>query len=110
MPHLVDDGLSILEYADDTILFMDHELEKAKNLKLVLCAFEELSGLNINFHKSELFCVGEAHTVEDECATTFGYESAQFPIHYLGIPIHYRWLTIAECRQIEEMIQKTFTS
>jgi retron-type reverse transcriptase len=27
--HLVDGGLSILQYADDTILFMEHDLEKA---------------------------------------------------------------------------------
>jgi len=60
VPHLVDGGLSILQYADDTILFMDHDLEKAKNLKLILSAFEQLSGLNINFHKSELFYFGEA--------------------------------------------------
>ena len=30
IPHLVDNGLSILQYADDTILFMDHNLEQAK--------------------------------------------------------------------------------
>jgi hypothetical protein len=59
IPHLVDEGLSILQYADDTILFMEHDLEKAQNLKLVLSAFEQLSGLKINFHKSELFCFGE---------------------------------------------------
>jgi hypothetical protein len=29
VPHLVDGGLSILQYADDTILFMEHDLEKA---------------------------------------------------------------------------------
>src|SRR5215217_1841263 len=60
IPHLVDGGLSILQYADDTILFMDHDLEKARNLKLILAAFEQLSGLKINFHKSELFCFGDA--------------------------------------------------
>ena len=27
VPHLIDGGLSILQYADDTILFMDHNLE-----------------------------------------------------------------------------------
>jgi hypothetical protein len=43
-----------------TILFMEHDLEKAQNLKLILSAFEQLSGLKINFHKSELFCFGEA--------------------------------------------------
>jgi hypothetical protein len=58
VPHLVDGGLSILQYADDTILFMDHNLEQAKNMKLLLCVFEKLSGLKIIFHKSELFCMG----------------------------------------------------
>jgi hypothetical protein len=49
----MDGGLSILQYADDTIIFMEHDLEKAQNLKLILSAFEQLSGLKINFHKSE---------------------------------------------------------
>jgi hypothetical protein len=39
IPHLVDNGLSILQYADDTIIFLDHDLEQAKNLKLLLCTF-----------------------------------------------------------------------
>lgn len=66
VPHLVDDDLSILQYADDTILFMEHNLEKACNMKLLLCAFEQLSGLKINFHKSELFCFGEAQEAIDQ--------------------------------------------
>ena len=40
VPHLVEGGLSILQYADDTILFMEHDLEKARNMKLLLLAFE----------------------------------------------------------------------
>lgn len=36
IPHLVRDGLSILQYADDTI-FLDHDIEQAKNMKLLLC-------------------------------------------------------------------------
>jgi retron-type reverse transcriptase len=59
VPHLVDNGLSILQYADDTLIFMDDNLDKAKNLKLLLCAFEQLSGLKINFYKSEIICFGE---------------------------------------------------
>ena len=56
IPHLVDDGLSILQYADDTIVFLDHDFEQAKNMKAILYVFEQLSGLKINFHKSEIFC------------------------------------------------------
>jgi hypothetical protein len=39
---------------------MDHNLEHARNVKLLLTAFEQMSGLKINFHKSELFCYGLA--------------------------------------------------
>ena len=59
VPHLVEEGLSILQYADDTIIFLDHDIDKAKNIKLLLCVFEQLSGLKINFHKSEKFCFGQ---------------------------------------------------
>lgn len=55
IPHHVDDGLSILQYKDDTILFLDHDIEQAKKMKPLLFLFEQLSGLNINFHKSEFF-------------------------------------------------------
>ncbi|WVZ89203.1 hypothetical protein U9M48_035635, partial [Paspalum notatum var. saurae] len=48
IPHLVDGGLSTLQYADDTILFMDHDLVKPHNMKLLLSVFEQASGLKIN--------------------------------------------------------------
>jgi hypothetical protein len=55
IPHLVDDELSILQYADDIIIFLDRDLEQAKNMKLLLTIFEQLSDLKINFHKNEIF-------------------------------------------------------
>ena len=55
IPHLVEGGVSILQYADDTIIFMEHDLTKALNMKLILGLFEQLSGLKINFHKSEIY-------------------------------------------------------
>ena len=36
IPHLVEGGVSILQYADDTILFMEHDIAKAANMKLIL--------------------------------------------------------------------------
>jgi hypothetical protein len=51
----IDGGLSILQYADNTILFMEHNLEKARNLKLILTAFEQLSYLKIVFSR---MCLG----------------------------------------------------
>jgi hypothetical protein len=72
LPHLVYDGLSILQYADDTIIFIDHDPERAKNLNLLLCAFEQLSGLKINFHKSEIFFYGQSKEMEEFYTSLFG--------------------------------------
>ena len=73
--------MSILQYADDTILFMSHDIDKALNMKLILCMFEQLSGLKINFHKSELFCFGKAKDSVEEYKNLFGCDAGVgFPI------------------------------
>jgi uncharacterized membrane protein YebE (DUF533 family) len=72
IPHLVDEGLSNLQYDDDTILFMEHDLDKARNLKLILAAFEHLLELKINFHKCELLCFGKARDSVAEYSELFG--------------------------------------
>jgi hypothetical protein len=41
-------------------------------MKLLLCAFEKLSGLKINFYKSELFCYGQAKEIEEQYMELFG--------------------------------------
>ena len=97
-------------YTDDTILFMEHDLDKARNLKLLLSAFEQMSGLKINFHKSELFCFGEAVEAAGDYADLFGCAHGQFPIKYLGIPIHYRRRTIAGWKHVEERLEKRSSS
>ncbi len=78
IPHLVDDGVSILQYADDTIIFLEHDLQQAKNLKVILSVFEKLSGLKINFHKSELFCFGQAKECYDQYSNIFGCKLVLF--------------------------------
>jgi hypothetical protein len=84
---------------------MEHDLEKARNLKLILTAFEQISVLKINFHKSELFCFGEAQDAASQYADLFSCGQGQFPIRYLGIPIHYRRLAIVEWKAVEERLQ-----
>jgi len=36
VPNLVEDGFLILQYAYDTVVFMDYDIESAKNMKLLL--------------------------------------------------------------------------
>ena len=106
VPHLVDDGLSILQYTDDTVIFMDHDLEKAANMKLLLCFFEQLSGLKINFNKSEIFCFGEAKESEIQYAQMFGCALGSYPFRYLGIPMHFRKLSNKDWKVVEERFEE----
>jgi hypothetical protein len=106
IPHLVDDGLSILQYADDTIIFMEHDLEQAKHMKILLCAFEQLSGLKINFHKSEMFCYGEAKYCSDQYSHIFGCGMGQYPFRYLGVPMNHKKLSNRDWKAVEERFQK----
>jgi hypothetical protein len=55
--HVIEGGCSILQYADDMILFIKDEVECARNLKLLLYTFESMSGLKINFEKSEVLLI-----------------------------------------------------
>jgi hypothetical protein len=105
----VDNGLSILQYADDTLIFMGDNLDKAKNLKLLLCAFEQLSGLNINFHKSEIFYFDEARNFENIYSQLFECQVGAYPFKYLVIPMHYKRLNNIDWKELEQRIEKNST-
>jgi hypothetical protein len=82
-------GIISLQYADDTILFSKAEESTLRNLKCVLMWYEQISGMRINFHKSELaplnLEIDEAHRL----AHVFSCPLGSFPINYLGVPLHY---------------------
>ena len=85
-------------------------MEKALNMKLILCIFEQLSGLKINFNKSELFCFGQAQLVEEEYRQLFGCEIGSLPFKYLGIPIHHKKLKNGEWKPVEDCFEKKLSS
>jgi hypothetical protein len=69
--NLVDIGVVVLQYVDDTILLIQDSEEQAINLKLMLFFFETMPGLKINFEKSEVMIV-----LEDKAhdAALFNYQ------------------------------------
>jgi hypothetical protein len=79
IPNLTDDGLSILQYTDDTILFMKHNIDQARNIKLLLSAFEQMSGLKINFHKNKFFCFGQSKDEKRQYEQLFGCQIGSYP-------------------------------
>jgi hypothetical protein len=75
-------------------------------LRLVLSAFEKLSGLKINFHKSDLFCFGDTKERVAEYVRLFVCKEGEFPFRYLGIPMSSSRLFNRDRRAVEERFQK----
>ena len=68
-----------------------------------------MSGLKINFRKSEIFCYGQAKEFEDEYIELFGCNAGEYPFRYLGIPMHYPQLHNIDWRKVEERFEKKLT-
>jgi len=47
-----DEDFSILQYADDTLIFMKGDINELNNLKDILSSFAESTSLGVNFDKS----------------------------------------------------------
>jgi hypothetical protein len=72
--------------------------------------FEKLSGLKINFHKSELFYFGEAKERAMDFVQMFGCKEGSLPFRYLGIPMNVHKIRNKDWRQVEESFQKKLSS
>ena len=89
---LVEHGVAILQYADDTILCFEDNPREVLNIKLLLYLFEIMSGLKINFLKSEIFSVGADDDTVRKYSEMFNCDIGSFPIKYLGVPVSYTGL------------------
>jgi hypothetical protein len=61
--------------------------QQARNHKFLLCLFEEMSGLKINFHKSEVYSLGREKNKVRQFEEVLTCKSGNLPMKYLGIPI-----------------------
>jgi hypothetical protein len=55
VPHLILGGITHLQYADDTLILIQNTEEDIANLKFLLMCFKYVSGLKINYQKSDIF-------------------------------------------------------
>ena len=84
-PHLVaNGGLTHLQYAYDTIMMVEGSDEDIQNLKFLLLCFQELSGLTINFAKSEVMVLGYSQAEAQRIANRLNCRLGSFPTTYLG--------------------------
>lgn len=81
------DYITHLQFADDTVVFLDGTLESAKGVKQVLQCFQLVSGLKINYGKSSLYSAYSSSGNFLEEAEILNCNIGSWPMIYLGIPI-----------------------
>jgi hypothetical protein len=89
LPHIIEGGVISLQYVDDTLLFLEDDLENADNLKWLLLCYEQMTGMRINFDKSDLLTLGMEKNRANEYSKVFCCKKGEFPIKYLGVPLHF---------------------
>jgi hypothetical protein len=74
------------------------------NLKTMLLLCENMSGLKINFDKSEVVVMGIPPDSQRRVANMLNYRLGKFPITYLGQPISDKPLRIADWEFLLELV------
>jgi hypothetical protein len=87
------------------LCIQDNE-EQAANLKLLLYFYENMSGLNINFSKSEVVMVSQDDAKSIQFSNLFNCAIGKWPIKYLGVPVAGSRLHVADWMPISEKMVK----
>jgi hypothetical protein len=66
MNSLYTEGVINLQYADDTLLFLEYDNHAISQLKWLMFYFEHLSDMKINYHKSDMMPINLINQEEDE--------------------------------------------
>jgi hypothetical protein len=86
--HLIPGGgVTLLQYANDIMIMVEGSELDIANRKFLLLCFETMSGLKINFDKSEVVVMGYNPEDQQRIADTFNYRLTSFPVGYLGMPV-----------------------
>jgi hypothetical protein len=108
-PNFLPGGIVSLQYADDTLLFLKNDPRVALNLRWILTCFEQISGMRVNFHKSELIPINMDTDETQPFLEIFQCVMGGFPVKYLGIPLHYDRLRREDLQPLIENILKRIT-
>jgi hypothetical protein len=76
------------------------------NLKFLLICFELLSGLKINYHKSEVIVMGVAVEEQARVDCLLNCQEGVFPFKYLGFPMSDKKLIIADLEPLVALTGK----
>jgi len=87
----------VLQYADDTLIFLNCSNDAIAQTKHILHLFELATELSINYHKTTFLPIAINPGRAKELADSFGTTVSTFPQTYLGLPLSPTKVTVADC-------------
>jgi hypothetical protein len=104
---LASNDLQILNlyFADDTLLFLSASESNIQVLRWLLIDFENLFGLKINYAKCEMIPFNISKDMGIHLASQFGCKVGSLLITYLGIPLHWKSLSVKDRKFLIEKIE-----
>jgi hypothetical protein len=106
VPNLIEGGLTHLQYADDTIIFLNYDDQSIYNTKFLLYCFEDMSGLKINYEKSEVFALGCSDEEQKNVAEMFNCNIGVLPLKYQGILVSSKHMSAADLSYVHIKVEK----
>ncbi|XP_062118599.1 uncharacterized protein LOC133832223 [Humulus lupulus] len=94
--------LTHLCFADNIILFCRGDIISILRLLQGFKWFSVSSGLQANVNKSAFYCHGMPEEDVKRIHLASGFSKSQLPFRYLGIPICFKRLSMAECSVLAE--------
>lgn len=80
LPLPSDDDFPILQYVDDTLIFMQGDVNQLQHLKEILHSFAETTGLQVNFEKSFMVPINVTEERLNILASTLGCSKQSLPL------------------------------
>lgn len=102
--------LTHLSFADDLLIFSDGSLSSVQAILSVLKDFELRSGLAISIQKTSLFAAGLTDSEVQSIRDHTGLSSGVLPIRYLGVPLHTKKISQAQCAPLLQSIKTKLRS
>jgi hypothetical protein len=79
--------LPILQYADDTLIILQADEQQLTHLQYILPNFGNVSGLRVNYSKSNLISINVSPDKIGILTTALQYQEGSLPFTYLGLPL-----------------------
>ena len=87
LPIPVEGKFPVVQYADDTLVILPADPVQLQTFKELLDLFASITGLKINYNKSNLIPINLSSEEASAMAQIFSCQIASMPFTYLGLPM-----------------------